>query len=116
MGKESIGLHCPWQGLIHLASQPDSTPHCNQLQPLPDPADPGSLTPASDTDLITADGCAYPSPQMTPPRTQRNLLRERQIVENVCPAQMLQAGSTSGSATRKHSEIPTYILKVNSAE
>ena len=54
----------------YLAWQPGSTPQSDPL---------GSLTPGPATDLITADGCASPSPQTNPPpRTKRKLLRERQ--------------------------------------
>ena len=91
----------------YLASQPDSTPQSNPLQQIPQPADSDSSTPGSDTDLTTAGGCVSPSPQTNPPaRTKRKLLRERQNVQNACPAPTPLTGSTSGSATGKTSQNP----------
>lgn len=91
----------------YLASQPDSTPQSNPLQPLPHPADSGSLTPESDTDPFTVAGCASPSPQTNPPPPQtkikRKLLRERQTVQDACPGPM---PLTAGSATPTSSQNP----------
>lgn len=71
----------------YLASQPGSTPQSDPL---------GSLTPGPATDLITADGCASPSPQTNPPpRIKRKLLRERQDVETSCPAGIPRGESRS---------------------
>lgn len=71
----------------YLASQPDSTPQRDQLQPLPDQVESVRLAPESNIDLITAAGCTSPSSQMDPsPRTKRKLLRERQNVQNECPS------------------------------
>lgn len=71
----------------YLAWQPGSTPQSDPL---------GSLTPGPATDLITADGCASPSPQTNrPPRTKRKLLRERQDVETSCPAGIPRGESRS---------------------
>lgn len=91
----------------YLAAQPDSTPQRNQVQLLPDPVDSSRLAPVSDTYLITAAGCASPSPKMgPPPRTKRKLLRERQNVQNACPDPMPLTGSASGSATDNRYENP----------
>ena len=89
-----------WPGLalagsdspVYLASQPGSTPQSDPL---------GNLTPGPATDLITADGCASPSPQTNPPpRNKRRLLRERQNVETACPARIPLSGSTSDESSQ----------------
>lgn len=90
----------------YFASQPDSTPQRDQLQPPPDSADSGRLAPAFDTDLITAAGCTSPSPQLKPQRTKRKLLRERQNVPDACPNPMPLTGSASGSAPDNPHENP----------